>query len=169
MQTTVRGWIAYQIQALREKTGLTQQAFAERLGKKQSTISRLENSEYGKVTVQTLLDIACSLDVALQVRFVSYPDFLNSVMDSSVVAMQPATVYESLMVEPQVLREVQDGTALAQVSGTAQQSQSDNRSLVQLFGESGLWDAAGFGNAIGQGNIGALNSAIFATPRSAVN
>lgn len=96
LQSRVRGRIAYQIQALREKLGLTQEGFAELTGKKQSTISRLENTEYGKVTVQTLLDIACASDVALIVEFASYPKFLEETRLMTVEALQPSTIYESL-------------------------------------------------------------------------
>jgi len=99
LQTAVRGGIAYQIQALREKFNLTQTAFAEKLGKKQSVISRLEDSEYGKVSVQTLLDIASSLDVALLVRFVSYPEFLKNTKNMSDEALKPPTIFESLFNE----------------------------------------------------------------------
>ena len=101
MQTQVRAGIAYQINALREKFKLSQDRFAEKTGKKQSTISRLEDTGYGKVTVQTLLDIASSLDVALLVRFVSYPEFLNRTSDMSTKALQPDTISESLNSESQ--------------------------------------------------------------------
>jgi transcriptional regulator with XRE-family HTH domain len=96
LQAKVRGMIAYQIQALREKTGLNQTDFAEKIGKTQSVVSRLEDTEYGRVSVQTLLDIACRLDVALLVKFASYPDFLFQTRDLSATALQPQTIYESL-------------------------------------------------------------------------
>lgn len=101
MQTHVRSGIAYQIKALREKFSQSQDQFAGKTGKPQSVISRLENTEYGKVTVQTLLDIATSLDVALLVRFVSYPEFLNRTSDMSTKALQPDTISESLNSESQ--------------------------------------------------------------------
>lgn len=96
LQTQIRGGIAYQVQALRQKFKLNQKDFAARTGKKQSSISRLENTEYGKVTVQTLLDIACSLDIALVVRFVSYPEFLAQTQNMSVAALQPPTIFETI-------------------------------------------------------------------------
>lgn len=96
LQSRVRGFIAYQIQALREKLALTQAQFAELTGKKQSTISRLEDTEYGKVSVQTLLDIACAANVALVVKFASYPEFLDQTRNMSVEALQPRTIQETL-------------------------------------------------------------------------
>ncbi len=105
LQTQTRGRIAYQIQALREKFGLSQIQFAERTGKKQSTISRLENTEYGRVSVQTLLDIACSLNVALIVRFASYPEFLRETQAMSIAALQPETIQETLQQKAVGVRE----------------------------------------------------------------
>ena len=95
LSSQVRTWIAYQFLALRNKFGFTQSAMAERTSKTQSVISRLESSEYGKVSVQTLLDVASSLDVALLVQFVSYPEFLDRTRDKSEDAMQPDTIFES--------------------------------------------------------------------------
>jgi transcriptional regulator with XRE-family HTH domain len=96
LRSKIRGMIAYQIQALREKTGLNQTDFAKKVGKTQSVISRLEDPEYGRVTIQTLLDMACALDVALVVKFASYPDFLFQTRDASMAALQPDTIQESL-------------------------------------------------------------------------
>jgi transcriptional regulator with XRE-family HTH domain len=96
LQSKVRGMIAYQIQALRKRTGLSQAYFAKKIGKTQSVVSRLEDTEYGRVTVQTLLDIACALDVALVVKFASYPDFLAQTSDASPASVQPATIEQSL-------------------------------------------------------------------------
>ena len=96
LQSKVRGMIAYQIQALREKTGLNQTEFAKKISKTQSVVSRLEDTDYGRVSVQTLLDVACALDVALVVKFASYPDFLFQTRDVSVAALKPLTIQESL-------------------------------------------------------------------------
>jgi transcriptional regulator with XRE-family HTH domain len=96
LQTQVRGGIAYQVRALREKSGLNQTDFANKIGKKQSVVSRLENTEYGRVSVQTLLDIACALDVALLVKFVAYPDFLGQTEDMSSRGLMVATIQETL-------------------------------------------------------------------------
>jgi hypothetical protein len=50
---------------------MSQQEFGKLLGKPLSVISRLEDPDYGKVTIQTLVDIAAKLDVVLSVQFVS--------------------------------------------------------------------------------------------------
>jgi transcriptional regulator with XRE-family HTH domain len=84
---TRRG-IAYQIRALRDQRGWKQGFFAKLLRKPQSVISRLEDPSYGKVTIQTLLEVANVFDVALQVRFVSYSSFLLPTRNVSVASMQ---------------------------------------------------------------------------------
>jgi transcriptional regulator with XRE-family HTH domain len=81
MSSHVRAGICYQLQALREQLGLTQTEFARLVGKPQTVISRLENVERSRVSTQTLLDIACGLDIALLVRFVDYPTFLHFTKD----------------------------------------------------------------------------------------
>ena len=91
----VRASIAYQIQALREKMNLSQQAFALKVGVKQSAVSRLENPDYGKVTVGTLLQIALALDVAVLIKFCAYTEFLNGNSDVSTNALLAETVHES--------------------------------------------------------------------------
>jgi transcriptional regulator with XRE-family HTH domain len=96
LQSRVRGYIAYQIQALREKLDMTQEAFANLTGKKQSAISRLEDTEYGRVSVQTLLDVASATNVALVVKFVSYPEFLDQTRLMAPEALQPDTIQESI-------------------------------------------------------------------------
>lgn len=93
MQTTVRAGIAYQIQALRGS--LSQTEFAKKIGKHQSDVSKLENEEQGQVSVQTLLDIASALDIALLVRFVDYAKFLDQTEDKSSAALAVETVSQT--------------------------------------------------------------------------
>jgi transcriptional regulator with XRE-family HTH domain len=64
--------IAFQIQALRDKEGWTQQQLADKLGTNQNAVYRLENPNYGKQTITTLKKVAAIFDVALIVRFVPY-------------------------------------------------------------------------------------------------
>ncbi len=96
LSTHARSGIAYQIQALREKLGLSQYGFACKIGMTQSVVSRLENPEYGKVTIQTLLQVAMALDVALQIRFCSYPEFLAAIADVSPAALAVDSIQETM-------------------------------------------------------------------------
>jgi transcriptional regulator with XRE-family HTH domain len=83
----VRRGIAYQIRALRDQRGWKQGEFSKRLDKPQSVVCRLEDPNYGKVTVQTLLEVANVFDVALEVRFVPYSSFVLNTRDVSSSAM----------------------------------------------------------------------------------
>lgn len=73
----VRTGIAYQIRALRDERGWSQKLLAEKLDKPQSVVSRLEDPDYGKLSVATLLEVAATYDVALVIRYVSFPEFLR--------------------------------------------------------------------------------------------
>lgn len=81
VEENVRTRIAYQIRAVRGE--MSQAEFGKRVGKPQSVVSRLEDPEYGKLTVQTLLEVADSLDIALLVKFVSFPEFVYQTRDVS--------------------------------------------------------------------------------------
>ena len=60
------------IRKLREAKFPSQKTFAQGLGKHQSWVSQLENPNYGKLTLTTLLEVASTLDVALEVDFVPF-------------------------------------------------------------------------------------------------
>ncbi len=57
------------------------------MGTKQSVISRIESDDYGKLSVQTLLQAANFFDVALVVKFVSFPKFLSEFDDVSLASL----------------------------------------------------------------------------------
>lgn len=73
----LRAGIAHQIRALREDRGWTQKELAHKSKTTQSVISRLEDPNYGKLSLQTLLVLASVFDVALFVRFVSFGTLLK--------------------------------------------------------------------------------------------
>jgi transcriptional regulator with XRE-family HTH domain len=81
----VKGGIAYQMQALREKESVTQAEFGRILGMPQTVISRLENTEYGSVNINTLLKVANALKIGLEVRFCNFEMILAT--DVSPAAM----------------------------------------------------------------------------------
>jgi hypothetical protein len=87
MAHSLRGFLADQIRALRGD--MSQKAFGELIGKPQSVVSRLENEDYGKVSLQTMIDIAEKLDIALLVRFTDFPTFLRATADFSETAFAP--------------------------------------------------------------------------------
>lgn len=92
----MRSAIAYQIRAIREDRGLRQGDLAKLLGKgDQSAVSRIEDPDYGRLTISTLAAVAKALDVGLLVRFVSFPDLIKSHADVSPEAFQVENYSES--------------------------------------------------------------------------
>lgn len=69
--------LAFQIRALRENRGWTQEQLAERMGKRQETISRWENPEYGKHTLSTLKELAAAFDLAPIARLGSFRELVD--------------------------------------------------------------------------------------------
>lgn len=66
----VRSSVALQIRALREqRNGMTQKQLGDALGKAQTWISVLEDPEYGKMSVATLLSLAEAFDTDLEIKF----------------------------------------------------------------------------------------------------
>lgn len=66
----VRASVALQIRALREQRNqMTQKELAEAIGKAQTWISVLEDPEYGKMSVATLLTLAEAFDTDLEIKF----------------------------------------------------------------------------------------------------
>jgi hypothetical protein len=88
LASQLKSFLADQIRSLRG--GMSQKEFSKLLGKPQSVVSRLEDPEYGKVTLHTLLEIASKLDVALIVRFVDYTTYLDATSHTSPEALRPA-------------------------------------------------------------------------------
>jgi len=83
----LRAFLADQIRVLRGER--SQREFGEVLDKPQSVVSRLEDEEYGKVSLQTLIDIATKLDIGLLVRFVDFATFLRETNNFSEGATAP--------------------------------------------------------------------------------
>lgn len=69
--------IAFQMRATRNARGMTQEDLAEVAGMSQNNISRMESEEYGKYTIASLKRIAEAFDVALEVRFVPYSQYID--------------------------------------------------------------------------------------------
>lgn len=67
------------IRKIREAKFPSQKDFARKLGKHQSWVSQLENPNYGKLTLATLLEIASAFDVALEVDFVPFSRIIERV------------------------------------------------------------------------------------------
>jgi transcriptional regulator with XRE-family HTH domain len=116
----VKAGIAYQVHAIRTHLGLTQAEFADKINKKQSVVSRLENTEYGSVTISTLLEIAKALDIALDVRFSGYPSMLMADLSPEALAVDTIfTSYNNLQPETNSVKE-----------GTSQQAATNTQTFI---------------------------------------
>lgn len=137
----VRRGIAYQIRALRDQRKWKQGTFAKMLGKPQSVACRLEDPDYGKMTIQTLLEVANVFDVALEVRFVRYSSFIRNTRDVSVVSMRIPEFKDDLGLSAVKTKAEVDKLTLATVepiASTIQFAQADvaaDRTSLLMFGE----------------------------------
>ena len=94
LEENIRLRLALQIRTLREKNNWSQPVLAEKSGKPQSVISRLEDPNYGKFTVRTLLDLASTFDVALFIGFVPYSKLIAEIKDVSPKGLTAASYTE---------------------------------------------------------------------------
>jgi transcriptional regulator with XRE-family HTH domain len=88
MMDQVRSRIAFQIRALREQRQWNQSDLAKVSGKTQSVISRLEDPDYGKLSLQSCLEIAVAFDLPLLVQFVEWDDWLARMSNTSPSALR---------------------------------------------------------------------------------
>src|SRR6266403_3167206 len=116
MAEGVKTWIARQVRALREQRDWSQGDLARESGKKQSAISRIEDPDYGQLTLQTLFDLAKTYDLPLLVQFVEWQDWLYRLEDVSTEALR---------------KDAFDGEQLAALSGL--QYQTSNESLLTIY------------------------------------
>lgn len=86
----VKTSLPFQIRALREQREWTQAQLAEALKTTQTAVSRLENPEYGKLSLNSLYKIASAFDVALLVKFVPFSRLLEEFKDASPQALSAA-------------------------------------------------------------------------------
>lgn len=73
----VRSSVALQIRALRQRRSMTQKDLGETLQMAQTWVSKLENPEYGKMTVATLLRLAEAFDTDLEIKFRPFSKMLD--------------------------------------------------------------------------------------------
>jgi len=85
----VKSSVALQIRALREQRNkMTQKELGEAIGMAQTWISKLENPEYGKMTVATLVRLAVAFDTDLEIKFRPFSTLIDN------LPMQDGSYYD---------------------------------------------------------------------------
>jgi hypothetical protein len=88
----VRNGIPFQIRAMREDRRWTQGELGVAAGKPRNVITRLEDPNYGKLTIKTLLEMASAFDVALLIKFIPFSRLLREYDDTSPAALTARSI-----------------------------------------------------------------------------
>jgi len=84
------------IRALRETRGLSQKDLGDRTGVAQTWVSKLEDPNYGKLTLSTLLRLASAFDVGLEVDFVPFSKVLDDTLNLTALSWEVSSFAEDL-------------------------------------------------------------------------
>jgi transcriptional regulator with XRE-family HTH domain len=90
----IKNGIPFQIRALRDQRAWTQAELGERAKKRPNAITRLEDPNYGKVTLRTLLEIASAFEVGLLVKFVPFSRLLKEYEDVSPAGLSVQSILD---------------------------------------------------------------------------
>src|ERR1035437_2164651 len=123
--TSMARSVAWKIRGLREEQGMTQRKLGDVAGMAQTWVSKLEDPNYGKLTISTLLKVASAFDVGLQIDFVPY----SKVLSDAVYRTSGAFFVPKFADDPGMV------TANNAVSGTVQGTQSMMMGTVITFPE----------------------------------
>jgi transcriptional regulator with XRE-family HTH domain len=103
----VRSSVALQIRALREQRNhMTQKQLGDAMGKAQTWISQLENPDYGKMSVTTLLRLAKEFDTDLEIKFRPFSTTIDTLPDQGPEYFTvPSFEEEKVDIEAKITRE----------------------------------------------------------------
>ncbi len=126
----IRTRIAMLIRALREQVGRnwSQTVLGDKMGKPQNVVSRLEDPDYGKMNLQTLLEVAAAFDLPLWVDMPEWEDWLVKIRDIPKTGFKRHS-FDAGRLVPQV-NDVQQSTAVVVQIGSYAQTRSSESSTV---------------------------------------
>jgi transcriptional regulator with XRE-family HTH domain len=79
----VRTRLALLIRTLREQVGWSQAELGRRMGKPQSVVSRLEDPDYGRVSLQTIFEVAAAFKLPVYIDMPNWDDWFGLMEDMS--------------------------------------------------------------------------------------
>jgi transcriptional regulator with XRE-family HTH domain len=115
----VRARFALLVRALREQRGWSQAELGQRLGKPQSVVSRLEDPDYGKLTLQTMFEVAAAFGLALYIDMPEWDDWFRLMSNMSSRNLQRQSFDLERLSRRAALEPLYQGTQGAQVHPSA--------------------------------------------------
>ncbi len=97
---SVKMLVPYQIQAIRNQRGWSQEILGSKAGMLRNAVSRLESIDYGNLSVNTLLRIAHGLDCGLLVKFVPFNRLVKEFDDVSPKALEVDSFEDDIVFNP---------------------------------------------------------------------
>jgi transcriptional regulator with XRE-family HTH domain len=91
----VRNGVPFQIRAMRKNRDWSQQELADAANTSRTVITRIEDPNYGKLTLKTLLQIASAFNVALLIKFVPFSRLVREYEDVSWQALGAKSVNDA--------------------------------------------------------------------------
>ncbi len=137
--------VAVQIREMREAQEITQAELGEAAGMAQERIHKVEDPDYARWTTGTLKRIARALGVVLEIRFVSYGEFVDRTLNLTPEILNPPafdsdpamTPRRPLFTDAEMLNLLAEHTAVATGTTTPQRIRVADGTNVIPFPETG--------------------------------
>lgn len=151
----VRTRIALLIRALREQAdrNWSQTRLGQEMGKPQSVVSRIEDPDYGKLSLQTLLEVCAAFDLPLWIDIPEWGDWFQMMRNVPNSGTSRASFDADKILTNQA-DSVQTSCKIANIiSIDAHRRRDDTGCDTSAFGRGGTDDRPSSGTQRGGGNI----------------